>query len=314
MNHMNKETLINDIITQNRNYAKEKTALKVKVAILNTNISLSELIYIDTISRVLSLKTTIDNDYLINSHTKYQTTAILDQYRVYFNNLLPIAKLNDNIETLLNIITTSGYCSIIDNSLYFENHKLVMDDGNYTDYLRKINYLYTVSPQYDKIYIYDDNSLEYTDILKLLHINNVEVITLPDLPSVPNFENIDDLRIKSLKLEITKEEIETIFKNINKLLSLSSTISANYEKLDTNIENNLITLLYNYNNIILKVVTTLNLNILKKYIVNIINTSNSYLQILENHKLQEEQINDLKALKIILTNSLDLLGIIPIYL
>ena len=64
----------------------------------------------------------------------------------------------------------------------------------------------------------------------------------------------------------------------------------------------------------MKVVTTLNLNILKKYIVNIINTSNTYLQILENHKLQEEQINDLKALKIILTNSLDLLGIIPIYL
>ena len=69
-----------------------------------------------------------------------------------------------------------------------------MDDGNYTDYLRKINYLYTVSPQYDKIYIYDDNSLEYTDILKLLHINNVEVITLPDLPSVPNFDKISKIR------------------------------------------------------------------------------------------------------------------------
>jgi hypothetical protein len=314
MNH-NKPNIINDIITQNRYYGKKIPQKRIKLVISNNNISVSNLIYLDSLSRVLSLINNVDIDYINFSDSSLNIKKELDKIRITLNQVINIADLDKDIEELLDYLRYNPNCYIQDNSLYIGNCQLVDEIGNYTNYLRKANYYQKQSANYDYILVIDNDLENYIYLLNVLSLNNIISLDLSESKSIKYENNIDKLRIDAISLSKNLNEIETTYQSLNNLITnYKPTIIDNYNNLNTPIELKLIAILEDYNNIIVEVYNKLELKKIINYIENLIDNINQYTNELNTtNKLTNEQLNLLVSLKIILNNSLDLLGIITIY-
>lgn len=312
---VNKKNLINNIIEKNRYYGKNNPSIKLSIAITGANLSLNNLIYLDDLSRIISLNNEIDTTYLtykdINTVKKE-----FEPIRIHFNKYLNINKLVDNLEPTLNILRYSTSCNIINNNLYIEDIKLVDEFGNYTDDLRKISYYKLLSKHYDKILIVDDNFSKYSKIFQLLNIKNITDIQLLSNKNVNLEKSIDKTRLDAISSNIDLSELEKLYNDLNRQLRGKKIQSLdNYNELNNNIEYNILNLLNKYNSIILTVSNNLIIETLVDYINELLVIAKEYVVILNNQdNLTKENINLLESIRIILNNSLDLLGVIPIYL
>jgi hypothetical protein len=310
----NSQNIIDKIIAQERYYGKKNNPQNVKISILNTNISIEFLIYIDTLSRVLSLNNYVDLDYITVSDNPLEEKKELDKIRVNFNKVININNIDKNIEELLNYLRYKTNCYIINNSLYLDNCQLIDETGNYTEYLKKASYLKDQYNNYDYLIVIDDELDIYKQILLNLSLTNIVGLKLPISKEVKLSENVDQLRIEALSLSYNLEQIETKYQKINKIIKNNQPSgTANYNNLNTTLEKKLIKLLKEYNNIIIEVCNKLDLSPLIDFIEILINCVDQYTNNLNiTNKINDEQLHLLEALKIILNNSLDLLGIITI--
>lgn len=300
------KNIINEIIEENNNYGKIISKEKINLIIFNNNISLSKLIYLDDIARILSTKYELQTTY-IEKNSNF-TKESLNNIRINYNKYLTYKDL-ENIED--SILNNNNNLLISDNCLYMENVKLVDENGFYTETLYKLNYLKQLSSTSKGIIIVDDEYNQYASVLKILGIKNITNININNDNNINLSENIDKTRLDAILSNIGSDELEELYQKINKLLYNKNAKKLDtYSQLNDDIEYNMVDLLSVYNEVIIDSIKKLSLTDLTNYIKELIDVTNQYLN--NNLDLTQERLNLIIASKIILNNSLDLLGLIYI--
>ena len=258
----------------------------------------------------------IEKEIYINNNNidKEEIKILLDKYRIYIDRYSDNKEIEDSyqIEDLLNKIRYQNICYIDNNSLLLCNKELIDNMGNYTDFAKYLTHIYEKYNNYEKIVIYNnDRSIE--EALKLLNldlekikINNIEGKNIIQ-------ENINYTRYKCIINEESEKNLIKITTYINKINKCMKSIENNkevYNNANNNIIYNIINKLTDFEDIIIKSYQKEDLKIIIDYLLELISLINI---IIERKSFNNINIlNMFNASKIVINNSLNIIGLIPI--
>lgn len=279
-------------------------------------------------------------DYIFDYQKKF-----LDQFRINFDNYSNTStETEEIIDNLLEKLNKSGNTYLHEDSLLLKtsNSKinLVNPSGVYNDLLFKIShYITKINNKYDGIIeITQDTNEEINqikEILEILKIDNsnlkIEQIHLPEQMNNNEILHLNSntlryiLSSSSTNIDIyTKENTDNPMYYIEKTNSKIYKILSTYNKKITKV-NNFSTLkdelayiilnkLFEFEKIVIKSGLKQQPNLINKYVYELSQIVNNYLEkeqiITEDETYTNERLNLLLAIKIVLNNALDLIGII----
>lgn len=313
------------ILKEDKDYGKNNIGNNKKINIelsiidevIDINKSLNTIITIDNYSRILSYcGYDIEKEIYINNNNidKEEIKILLDKYRIYIDRYSDNKEIEDSyqIEDLLNKIRYQNICYIDNNSLLLCNKELIDNMGNYTDFAKYLTHIYEKYNNYEKIVIYNnDRSIE--EALKLLNldlekikINNIEEKNIIQ-------ENINYTRYKCIINEESEKNLIKITTYINKINKCMKSIENNkevYNNANNNIIYNIINKLTDFEDIIIESYQKEDLKIIIDYLLELISLINI---IIERKSFNNINIlNMFNASKIVINNSLNIIGLIPI--
>lgn len=378
---INKEYLlanINNIIEKKEKYGKCNIGQdkKINIEYISDNIlnkvtleDIRATIYIDNIARLMTnCGYKVIKELYINKDQETKEEIInlkdyLDKYRIYFEKYPTQKSLYDNdiIEDILTKIKYTPDCYINDDSLWIKTTnyglekdiKLVDKDGNLTEIVQYLAYLYNIeNNNYDSIInVSTPNIIQYIDYITIIlnylkKISNITIINNQgDINIVTNNSNqnrkLDNIDINTIRFYLSCYNLDTnmnlnidlmqnltndnpisyIEKNYNRLLSIIKKNKKNLKAVDkyTTINNdltyNILEKINIFEDIIIEACSKKRPNLITNYIYELTSLTNQYF---ENELFdtaddihKNERLNLLLAVKIVLNNSLNLIGIIP---
>lgn len=287
--------------------------LKIKIVILEKNISLNDLIYIDILSRILLYSNNeVSVDYYIYDKNEDDVKGYLNNIRIFFNKYIDNYYLDKDIEMVFNIIRGNHECYIDGDGLFLNGMKLIDNYGEYTDDLRIVNYLYRLSKdKYDRIIVFKNDFDYYDYFIKMFNINNVYRLESND--KVDNEYKLDNdinkWRLGYISGNLDIQVIESLCLDIEKVINYQK-FNDSYNQVDIKLENSLRYLLNKFPDIIKNINYDYNINLIIQYIEYMVIKTKRYVDMVKNSCLSNEQLELIINLREILTISLDLLGII----
>lgn len=326
------------------------TTIDTNKNISSSNISknLNGIIYNDNLARIFNyLGYDVIKEFYIKNQDKNNLSNIsseLDKYRINFDIYTTEQSLYTDyvVDNVLSKIKYSDACYIDDNNLMlkttsYEDNKdriLIKSDGTYTDLSIALAYnIGKINQNYQKIIniiaeedyldglnkslesLNKNNKIIYTKKIKALDTNinlskNTNDINFINtiryaLASVNNKkQNLDEI-IKNQEYDYSY--IESTYIKIIKLLKINNKISKSIT-IDDNLTYTILNKLSEFVDTVITCKETLSPDLLCDYIYKLSKLTNLYL---EKNTPNSEKIYLLQAIKIILNNALNLIGIIP---
>ena len=302
------------------------------------------IIYIDNISRILSFigytpnkECYINNNELDNINT---ITKKIDNYRIDINEFInkDIIYQEGLIDNIITKLRYTDLCYIKDDNLYIETTKyqdtedrlLIDKNGFYNDLLFNIaNHINKLNKDYIGIIDISNKPLNgLKQSLQILSYNNILTTKIIEDNLLDNLNNLDINNLRYLISSINIEEpiedytnnkfnyIEEQYVTICSILNKNKIISIdNYTTIQNNKAYNILNKLNEFENIVISSANNLEPNMIANYTYELSKLFNSYYEEEKNNDYKsiytKERLNLLLATKIVLSNALDLIGIIP---
>ena len=317
---------LDKIINLDKDYGKNNLGnnqkINIELSILDKDIDINKhintIINIDNKSRIMNYcGYEIEKEiYINNDKDNNKIKELTDNYRVYIDKYTNNKEIEDNyqIEDLLNKIRYYNICSIENNSILLntkEKEVLIDDYGNYTDYFKYLTHIYENYNNYDRLIII--NNIEIKEALNLLNLDldKIEIYNLEEKEIQE--DSINYIRYNSIINETDDKNLIKITKfnsKIDKIIRNIENKKEDYNNINNNIIYNIINKLTDFEDIIVESYKKDNLKIIITYLVELISLINILIE--RKSFFNPNIIKMFKSSKIVINNSLNIIGLIPI--